>query len=166
MLIVCRLVRKQLRLKNIAAVMIQSVARGYLIRRRSKARLQRQREYMKYEEERINRQRRIWKQERELHLLKHLPVKDFLTFDRMKQHHSAKILQRFWRGIVNHRLADESTNQETLATKVMLQQGKKKLSADEEIALEAKKLSKDVLKLISAIKSSFKNDDKKDSGEE
>jgi hypothetical protein len=93
-------VRRKLRRQNIAASMIQELVRRIQAKRRAKAQVIRIKIYEKEERERMYRQARIWKQERELMILRQLPIDDFLHYDKLKQENSARVIQRFWRGVV------------------------------------------------------------------
>eukprot|EP00602_Paraphysomonas_sp_CaronLab_P013097 CAMPEP_0185040702 /NCGR_PEP_ID=MMETSP1103-20130426/39067_1 /TAXON_ID=36769 /ORGANISM="Paraphysomonas bandaiensis, Strain Caron Lab Isolate" /LENGTH=1763 /DNA_ID=CAMNT_0027580099 /DNA_START=66 /DNA_END=5357 /DNA_ORIENTATION=+ len=89
--------RKQRKRERIAAVEIQRVSRGRLNRIKYKEDLNRMKICIQQEKERAKRLRRIRNQEKELALLRHLPVQNFLEFERLRSGSSAKIIQKCWR---------------------------------------------------------------------
>jgi hypothetical protein len=81
----------------VAATEIQRVVRGKLQRKSYKKTSSRLSRRLTQEKERSVRLRRIRAQEKELAILRHLPVQDFLNFDKLRKGGCAKIIQRFWR---------------------------------------------------------------------
>jgi hypothetical protein len=55
------------------------------------------------ESDRRQRLSRIRTQERELALLKQLPAAEYVNYDRLRQHTSAKLLQRTWKRVLDAR---------------------------------------------------------------
>jgi IQ calmodulin-binding motif len=90
-------VRRCTRRKDVCAVAIQRIARGYLQRLRCGSDLVRAKDRRKEEIERLARLRRIRAKERELALLRKVPVASYLTMEKLRQDCSAKVLQRAFR---------------------------------------------------------------------
>lgn len=90
-------VRRCTRRKDICAVAIQRIVRGYLQRLRCGSDLVRAKDRRKEEIERLARLRRIRAKERELALLRKVPVASYLTMEKLRQDCSAKVVQRAFR---------------------------------------------------------------------
>ena len=80
-----------------AATEIQRMIRGRLQRQSYHKFYGRLSRRLAQEKERSSRLRRIRAQEKELAILRHLPIQDFLNFDKLRKGGSAKIIQRCWR---------------------------------------------------------------------
>ena len=89
--------RRCTRRKDVCAVAIQRIVRGYLQRLRCGSDLVRAKDRRKEEIERLARLRRIRAKERELALLRKVPVASYLTMEKLRQDCSAKVLQRAFR---------------------------------------------------------------------
>ena len=89
--------RKLQKLRKVAASEIQRVARGFQKRMAYKCLSQRLSRTLSQEKERFDRLRRIRAQEKDLIILQRLPIRDFLSFDKIRKGGSAKVIQRCWR---------------------------------------------------------------------
>ena len=90
-------VRRCTKRKDVCAVAVQRIVRGYLTRLRCGGELLRAKDRRKDEVERLARLRRIRTKERELALLRKVPVTSYLNMEKLRQDNSAKILQRAYR---------------------------------------------------------------------
>lgn len=100
--------RRCTRRKDVCAVAIQRIIRGYLQRLRCGSDLVRAKDRRKEEIERLARLRRIRAKERELALLRKVPVASYLTMEKLRQDWSAKVVQRAFRSHL------KNTNRERL----------------------------------------------------
>jgi hypothetical protein len=82
--------RKQLKREKIAAVEIQRMARGKARRKKFRDDLERMQRRLKQEKDRFRRLRRIRAQEKELALLRQLPVQSYLDYERIRKDSCAK----------------------------------------------------------------------------
>lgn len=90
-------VRRCTRRQDVCAVAIQRIIRGYLQRLKCGSDLVRAKDRRKEEIERLARLRRIRVKERELALLRKVPVASYLTMEKLRQDCSAKVVQRAFR---------------------------------------------------------------------
>ena len=101
-------VRRCTKRKDVCAVAVQRIVRGYLTRLRCGGELLRAKDRRKDEVERLARLRRIRTKERELALLRKVPVTSYLNMEKLRQDNSAKVLQRAYRSYL------KSTNRKHL----------------------------------------------------
>jgi IQ calmodulin-binding motif len=90
-------VRKIIRRKYVCVVAIQRMVRGMLARSKYEGELKRAKERRKEEKERLERLRRIRHKERELAVLKRVPVSDYLKMENLRQDNCAKTVQKAYR---------------------------------------------------------------------
>jgi IQ calmodulin-binding motif len=90
-------VRKVIKRKYVCAVAIQRIVRGVLARLKYEGELKRANERRKEEKERLERLRRIRHKERELAVLKRVPVSDYLKMENLRQDNCAKTVQKAYR---------------------------------------------------------------------
>jgi IQ calmodulin-binding motif len=90
-------VRKVIRRKYVCVVAIQRMVRGMLARLKYEGELKRAKERRKEEKERLERLRRIRHKERELAVLKRVPVSDYLKMENLRQDNCAKTVQKAYR---------------------------------------------------------------------
>lgn len=89
--------RKHLKRQHVAISVVQALVQGFPTRKRLSRKISRQKSVLERERLRLDRLRRIRAQERELLLLKSLHSRDFVTYERLRRHHTAKVLQKWWR---------------------------------------------------------------------
>lgn len=75
---------------NISAIEIQRIVLGWLQRKKFHKIFQRMKQRKLEEKERFTRLQRIKRKEKELSLLKHLPMKDYLDFEKIKEGSAAR----------------------------------------------------------------------------
>lgn len=92
-----RKTRKWLRVRNIAAMIIQKVYRGVSDRSRYLPLLQSKREKDRLKKQQKERMKSISQKERDLNLLSQLTPEQYMEYDRLKRNISAKMIQNAWR---------------------------------------------------------------------
>ena len=90
-------VRKVIKRKAVCVVAIQRMVRGMIVRLKYEGELNRAKERRKEEKDRLERLRRIRHKERELAVLKRVPVSDYLKMENLRQDNCAKTVQKAYR---------------------------------------------------------------------